>query len=132
MIPISRRAAPGPLIAMHTVIDESGKSAQGGRAEVPVPASGADYPLALPVPLAAAATPDVLVRVALLRIGDDKPVLERDVTPAATTENPRALSASIDLPVDQLEPDTYIIRATILQAGVVTGTVQVSIRKAHP
>jgi VWFA-related protein len=71
--------------------------------------------------------PDVIVRVALLRAGEDQPVLEGDLTP---TPSGATLSAAAEMRVDRLEAGTYTIRATILEAGAVTGTVSALIRKA--
>jgi VWFA-related protein len=73
-----------------------------------------------------AAAPDLTVRLALVPLGETDPFVERDLTPAGTGST-RTVAAS--LPTDQLNPGVYTIRATILEAGAVTGTVSALIRK---
>jgi VWFA-related protein len=191
-----------PIETMFGIIDEAGKMVQSGRKELPEPAAGEDYHLALPVLLAegsyrvrfaasdahgnvgaieqsvtvrlehkgsfsvsdlfttwtdvggtpkllafetlpAAATKlrvslelypdtptasadDLTIRLAVMRAGDDHPPIETNLTPTRTGTG---LSVSSDIDPSALEPGTYTVRATILEAGVVTGTVTTSIRK---
>jgi hypothetical protein len=66
------------------------------------------------------------IRLALLREGDDQPMVERNLSLTASGGH---LSASADMETAAWEPGTYTVRATLLEAGVVTGTVKTSIRK---
>jgi VWFA-related protein len=67
------------------------------------------------------------VRFALLRAGETKPMREEDATVSST---PGGLTASVEIPVQQLEPGSYTLRATISEGGVVTGAVTTSFRKS--
>ncbi len=73
-----------------------------------------------------AAPGDLTVRLALVRAGSDAPLEEHAVTPRL--DGP-ALSAGVDLGVGTLPPGSYLIRATVLEAGTVTGTVTTYVRK---
>ena len=70
---------------------------------------------------------DVVVQFALLAAGGDRALLERSITPAPVGAT---LSAIAELPVSNLEPGTYLIRATVLEGGTATGTVTTTIRKS--
>lgn len=67
------------------------------------------------------------VRFALLRTGETKPLREEDATLSTTAGG---LTAAVEIPVQQLEPGSYTLRATILESGAVTGTVTTTFRKA--
>jgi hypothetical protein len=69
---------------------------------------------------------DVIVEFALLKLGSQTPLVERSVTPSLAG---RALTAVADIPVDDLAPGAYVIRATVLQDGVAAGTVSTTVRK---
>lgn len=72
--------------------------------------------------------PDVVVRFAVSMPGQDTPLVERSITPdiVGTTR-----AATAELPVDDLQPGTYTIRAEVVEAGVITGTVTTTIRKTQ-
>ena len=71
-------------------------------------------------------TPRLEVRFAVLKAGETAPVLEETRTPMP---DGNALSAGIDIPVATLEAGSYTLRATVVEAGVGTGTVTTSFRK---
>ena len=68
------------------------------------------------------------MRFTLTAPGSETALVEREITPAlvGTTR-----TATAELPVDDLQPGIYTIRATIVEAGVITGTVTSTIRKAQ-
>ncbi len=72
------------------------------------------------------AVPDVYVRFAMLAAGSDTPIIEREIPPAVVGT---VRSAIAELPVDDLQPGTYAIRATVVERGVETGVVTTTIRK---
>jgi hypothetical protein len=79
-------------------------------------------------PTDAAAPPaGLIVRLALLRAGESAPILEDEITPA---RDGAILTAVGEIPVDALTPGNYTIRVTVVEAGVVTGTVTTHVRKA--
>jgi VWFA-related protein len=196
-----------PLVAMYALVNESGKTLQQARREIPPGAPNADYQLAFPVRLepgnyrlrfavadangnvgslehrvvanlahmgafsvseffmtwagadgaprflaletlpgsaqtfratlelypdnAAAPPADVTVRLAVLRAGEDTPLVEHDLTPVANA-GAAGLVVSAEMPVEMLEPGTYTVRATLLESGAVMGTVTSAIRKKAP
>jgi hypothetical protein len=69
---------------------------------------------------------DLTLRLALLLEGDDQPLVESNLS---LTKSGAHLSASADMETAALEPGMYTIRATLLERGVVTGTVTTAIRK---
>jgi hypothetical protein len=71
--------------------------------------------------------PDVVVRIVVTLVGRETSIFEREVAPevAGTTR-----TATVELPVGQLNAGTYSIRATVVEAGVVTGAVSTVFRKA--
>jgi hypothetical protein len=73
--------------------------------------------------------PDVTVRLALLRIGEETPVIERDLIPV---KSGTMLSVSTELDAGRLTPGSYTLRATILEGDVAKGSVTTLVRKAKP
>jgi VWFA-related protein len=72
---------------------------------------------------------NVRVRFALLSAGGDHTVSEHDMTP------PRAggvLHASTTFPFDTLSPGAYVVRASVMVANTVVGTVSATVRKLPP
>jgi VWFA-related protein len=72
------------------------------------------------------AAPDVIVRFDLLAPGSNTAVLEREITPSVVGT---VRSAIAELPVDDLQSGTYLVRATVVERGVETGVVTTTIRK---
>jgi hypothetical protein len=72
-------------------------------------------------------TPSLVVRFTLTAADGGSAVLERDVTPAP---DGNALAAGLDLPVTNLAPGGYTLRATIMESGKAIGTVTTSFRKS--
>jgi VWFA-related protein len=72
------------------------------------------------------AAPDVIVRFELLALGSNAAILEREITPSVVGT---VRSAIAELPMDDLLPGTYLVRATVVERGVVTGVVATTIRK---
>ena len=72
------------------------------------------------------AAPDVTVRFDLLALGSNEAILERDITPSVVGT---VRSAIAELPVEDLLPGTYLVRATVVERGVETGVVTTTIRK---
>jgi hypothetical protein len=72
------------------------------------------------------AVPDVFVRFAMLPVGSETPIFEREIPPAIVGT---VRSAIAELPVEDLQPGTYAIRATVVERGVETGVVTTTIRK---
>jgi hypothetical protein len=68
----------------------------------------------------------VIVRFELLALGSNTAVLEREITPSVVGT---VRSAIAELPMDDLLPGTYLVRATVVERGVVTGVVATTIRK---
>jgi hypothetical protein len=71
-------------------------------------------------------SPSLEVRFAVLKAGESAPVLEETRTPLPEGN---ALAAGIDIPVGTLAAGSYMLRATVVEAGVATGTVTTSFRK---
>jgi hypothetical protein len=76
----------------------------------------------------AAPPADLAVRLALVRVGEEAPLVEQDLKPLPIP-NGTGLVVSAEIPVEPLEPGTYTIRATLLESGAVTGTVSTVVRK---
>ena len=72
--------------------------------------------------------PDVVVRFTLTTPGSETALIEREITPALVGTTRQAIA---ELPVDDLQPGTYTIRATVVEAGVMTGAVTTTIRKTQ-
>jgi hypothetical protein len=72
--------------------------------------------------------PDVIVRFTLTAPGSETALVEQQITPAlvGTTHQ-----ATAELPVEDLQPGTYTIRAAVVEAGVITGVVTSTIRKTQ-
>jgi hypothetical protein len=70
------------------------------------------------------------VRFALLRSDDETrtTIAEHDAAPVA---NSTVWTASATLPATDLEPATYTIQASVIDAGTVTGTVSTEFRKVR-
>jgi hypothetical protein len=66
------------------------------------------------------------VRFVVARAGDSAAVLEETRTPLP---DGKALVAGIDIPVTALAAGSYTLRATVVEAGIETGTVTTSFRK---
>jgi len=66
------------------------------------------------------------VRFVVLKAGESAAVLEETRTPLP---DGTALTAGIDIPVGTLGSGSYTFRATVVEAGVETGTVTTSFRK---
>jgi VWFA-related protein len=67
------------------------------------------------------------VRFALLRAGSETPLEERVVTPAASGQ---LGTAAIEMTAAPLAPGTYVIRAAIVEAGRILGTLSATFTKA--
>ena len=79
------------------------------------------YPVA-----GAVSPPDVLVKIDLLAVGDQTPLIERVVTP-----EPGAgmLVAEAEFPVERLTAGAYSLRATVLSGTAVLGTTSATFTK---
>jgi VWFA-related protein len=77
---------------------------------------------------AAGPVPEVVVRFSLTAPGSETALLEREITPTVVGTTRQAIA---ELPVDDLQPGTYIIHAAVVEAGHVTGTVTSTIRKTQ-
>ncbi len=75
-----------------------------------------------------ATVPDVVVRFTVTAPGSETALIEREITPALLGTTRQAIA---ELPVDDLQPGTYLIHATVVEAGAVTGTVTTTIRKTQ-
>jgi VWFA-related protein len=73
-----------------------------------------------------AGSPSLEVRFVVLKAGESAAVLEETRTPLPEGT---ALAAGIDIPVGTLGSGSYTLRATVVEAGVETGTVTTSFRK---
>ena len=72
--------------------------------------------------------PEVIVRFTLTAPGSDTALIEREITPAVSGTT---LQAVAELPVEDLQAGAYIIHASVVEAGNVTGTVTSTIRKGQ-
>ncbi|HUL74069.1 MAG TPA: VWA domain-containing protein [Vicinamibacterales bacterium] len=75
---------------------------------------------------AATPVPDVAIRIVMTPVGSETPVFEREITPDVSGTTRIAVA---DVPVAPLKAGAYAIRATIVQAGAVTGAVTTMFRK---
>ena len=72
------------------------------------------------------APPDVRVQMSLVKAGDETPLMQHEAT---ASRSGGKLLAVAELPVKQLEPGAYELRATIVESGTITGNLSASIRK---
>jgi hypothetical protein len=72
--------------------------------------------------------PDVVVRFTLTAPGSETALIEREITPELVGTTRQAIA---ELPVDDLQAGSYVIHATVVEAGSVTGSVTATIRKAQ-
>jgi hypothetical protein len=72
--------------------------------------------------------PDAIVRFTLTAPGSETALVEREITPALMGTTRQAIA---ELPVDDLQPGAYVVHATVVEAGVVTGTVTAMLRKTQ-
>lgn len=75
---------------------------------------------------AAGMATDVAVNLSITKIGDAKPVIEKQIRPSATG---MVLSSAVDVDVKTLTPGTYSVKATVVQSGKEIGTVTGLVRK---
>jgi VWFA-related protein len=79
------------------------------------------YPLDL-----SAAPADLAVRIALVPLGKDAAVAEKELKPSTSG---LTVAASADFPVGDLPAGSYTVRATVVEGGAVKGTITTLIRK---
>jgi hypothetical protein len=72
------------------------------------------------------AAPDIVVRFELVALGSNAPLLEREIAPTVVGT---VRSAIAEMPVEDLQPGSYVVRATVVERGVETGVVTTTIRK---
>ncbi|HKW01528.1 MAG TPA: VWA domain-containing protein [Vicinamibacterales bacterium] len=72
--------------------------------------------------------PEAVVRFTLTAPGSETTLIEREITPELVGTTRQAIA---ELPVDDLQAGTYLIRASVVEAGNVTGTVTATIRKTQ-
>jgi VWFA-related protein len=75
---------------------------------------------------AAGMATDIVLRYSIVKIGEQKPLVEKDIRPSATG---LVLFGSMDFDVKTLEPGAYTIKVSVLQSGVDKGNVSTLVRK---
>jgi VWFA-related protein len=71
---------------------------------------------------------DIAVRFSIGKIGDAKPVIEKEMRPSATG---LTLFCVMDFDAAALAPGAYTVKATVLQSGVEKGAVSTLLRKGN-
>ena len=75
---------------------------------------------------AAGMATDISVKFALMKAGEQRAIIAREIRPSATG---LVLFAAIDFDVKALQPGTYTVTATVLQSGVEQGAATTLVRK---